>query len=179
MRGASWQRPAKMPGEPPQLQTFADGSAAVVVDTRHEPIVISTWFGAPNTALVERYFDWLGETLGGFAATKTGYGLINDASDAGRPDPMVRRLLAERGDVVSAESVHLMLGSYTVISNPLVRGVMTALSWVRRGSWQTTLAASCAEAIAGLHATFEQQGQRFPAQLRAAEYRRPQRPDAA
>jgi hypothetical protein len=163
----------------PETLALCDGDAAVVVDASHPGVVISTWFGAPNAELVERYFEWLEPRLARFAADKVPYGLINDASEAGRPQPTVRRMLAERGDAASAASVKLMLGSYTVIENPLVRGVMTALSWVSRGGWSTTIIGSCGDAIERLAEDFDAGGAPFPTTLKRATYRRPSRPEAA
>jgi hypothetical protein len=158
---------------------LCDGDASVVADASHGSIVISTFFAAPTVGLVERYFEWLEPTLARFAADKAPYGLINDASDAGRPQPTVRRVLAERGDAASASSLSLMLGSYTVIENPLVRGVMTALSWVSRGGWSTTIVGSCGDAIERLAEDFGKSGTPFPPSLKRSTYRRPGRPRAA
>ena len=155
------------------IETIADDHARIVVDDRYFPLVVTTWFGDPSEAMVERYFAWLVGLVDRTVAAQTKYVLITDASDAKRPRPSVRQQIAERTDALPDVVVDINVGNYVVVENPLVRGALTAMQWLSRSTWTNKTVGSCAEAIALGLEDLDGHGIPRPAGLDPARYARP------
>ncbi len=115
----------------PQLRERM-GSVEFVVNLRHLPIVVETWFGGPTTELIDRYSTW----LEGFLYRAAGRGqqvvFLHDATRAGMPDSAARQRLTQipnRSEVI--------LDRVIVFDSPVIRSAVLALGWVIGSPYKT------------------------------------------
>lgn len=148
---------------------------SIANDDTFFPILISTWFGSPTETLVRSYYRWLHEQLARSKRESLPLIIVTDSGPAGVPSAEVRRLIADltiEWDKAGAKEVRA--GSYVVIENALMRGVITTLNWLH-GDLQNENVATCERALA--LALNNLSGRRVPAPpgLVPAKYRRPDR----
>ena len=106
-------------------QRLTEGSAEVVIDDHMGSILVTTWFGAPDERLALRYNARCLQLLEDAGARNQRLVFLSDCLDAEAPSPAVRRIFADAHHKHDA-----LLDSVTVVDNPLVRGVVTALRWL-------------------------------------------------
>ena len=107
-----------------------DGAAWVVLDPSRYPIVITDWVGVPTTQLVDRYFEIYVALLQDIDRVGGRCVLITTADRAGRPPADVRKRIGDRTIEHRELISRLVVGNAVVSSNPLIRGAMTAISWM-------------------------------------------------
>lgn len=101
-----------------------DGDREFVVDTRHLPLLVTTWFGQPTIPLVDKYDAWLRHFIETSALANRRVVLLDDATRAERPSPPVRGRMAKidcPANVVVARVI--------VAPTSALRGAVTALTW--------------------------------------------------
>jgi hypothetical protein len=160
------------------VQTFKSDRGALVMDVRHPPIVIATWFGKASIDTVEAFFHVSMAAYREAIARGTPHVLITDTVDSDMPDAAIRAHIAELTKAQNetlAATADLNYGSYVVISNPIIRGALTAIGWLT-GGMDNVNVSSCTEAIARAKEDYEARGGRWPASLTADGYTRPTRP---
>jgi hypothetical protein len=101
-----------------------DGDREVVIDIRHLPLVVTTWFGAPSVALVDAYDAWLRRFVEASLLTGRRVVLLDDAARAERPTPAVRGRLAQ---LECPDKV--VVARIIVAPTSALRGAVTALTW--------------------------------------------------
>jgi len=156
------------------MQTFRDGQSAILTDDRWAPVYFVTWFGATSEKTATGYFAWNRQVIETAIRTKTPTVLISDATDAERPPPKVRALMAELSD--AQPRAEGLVFSYVVLPNALIRGALTAMQWLTRKPWPIEMVASLPEAIERALAALDGAGARRPAGLDPRGYVRPKRP---
>ena len=118
---------------------------AIEVDTTRYPLVLQRWCADPSTAELDEYFTIADEIADYAIATNSYYAVVVSGSlhlsSAGR------RYLGRWIDNVPRARRRRTLGSYVVLSNHVVRGMLTALSWVSRNLADVFPVASEAEGI--------------------------------
>ncbi len=107
-------------------QRHQDGNSELVVDDSHYPILIVTWFGEPTHGLAHVYQRWEVEQRERAKASGTRLVSLNDGTHATRPSPSVRKIFSE----FEVPDASLVLKSVVVVTNPLIRGGITAIKWV-------------------------------------------------
>jgi hypothetical protein len=157
--------------------TFQEGDAVVVAEERFAPIYVSTWFGEATERVVMDYFAYHRRMMDEHIRARRPFAIITDATDAERPSPKVRSLIAEITDA-SADPGALMVGNYLVLSNALVRGAFTAMQWLSRKRWPTIVVATPAEAVSRALDELAKVGAPLPS-ITPAGYVRPSRPKRA
>ncbi len=95
------------------------------MDHRAFPLLLHTWCGRPTSRIVAQYFDEVAK----LGPPRQPYFIITDAARAGRPDAAVRRLISERSAALAEQREALAMGSVVIVTNPLVRGALTAMAW--------------------------------------------------
>jgi hypothetical protein len=81
-----------------------------------------------------------------------------------------RRLIANKAKEHEPMSVRWCLGGATVVSNPITRGVVTAITWIAPPAYKLTLHATLFDAVGEALHTLERNGIQVPE--RALLYRR-------
>lgn len=113
------------------MHSIVDGDAAIVLDDRHAPIFVSTWFGIATETVIRGYFGWVRGIVERGLQAQEPFVFIIDALDAARPLPSVRHLIAELTDEMPGyESVNA--GGYLVSDSVMVRSAVTAMQWLTR-----------------------------------------------
>ena len=158
------------------LTVLRDADAAIVIDDRAPGVVIATWFGEPTLELVDRYFDWHAVFVDGVRKARGRFVLITDTFATARPSPSARKRIAERTEALGPDLQELTIGSYLVVENALIRGVITALAWLHAPLAETVPLGSPALAIGAALRDLDAAGIPRPANLSPATYKRPARP---
>lgn len=154
-----------------------DGEASIIIDERHHPVIVTTWFGEATIDTVDQYYDWLGPRLAKARARGERLVLLNDTFAVERPTPMVRKRLAEKTKAQNQDHGRAMVGSVVVIESALIRGAVTALGWILPSLADSEFVGSLEEAIDRSIAILDREGIRAPSGLRS--YRRPAPPVAS
>lgn len=157
--------------------TVSDETTAAVIDFRHFPVVVTTFWGASTEKLMREYFS----AMNRFHATlQPGerYVGVADGSESKRPDAVARKVIAELTDANQEEIKSWCIESYTVVTSGLVRGAVTAIQWLTQKKWDLELVPSMDEAFDKARATLEGAGLPWPESLDPASYVRPTSPIA-
>lgn len=88
----------------PQLQAQ---TGRVALDTRYDPVVISTWEGSASVDLVDRYYGWSDETSAAAMAQEQQLIFITDLTQAQLPDAAVRKRVIEHSNASPAAEIAL------------------------------------------------------------------------
>jgi hypothetical protein len=124
--------------------------------------VVETWpllrfemIGTPSEK------DWVGM----FAVYDQAYArnerfvALNDATKlSSAPTAAVRKRVASLAKAHEPQSKRWMIHSATVVSNPLLRGAMTALNWLAPPVYKQTVHATALEAVNALVTSLEREG---------------------
>lgn len=119
-------------------ERVVDGDAEVVLDDSLSPILIATWFGSPTAKTIDAFHAWADERIADARSRGEHLVLINDSTDSGRPDADARRKFTAHDF-----DTNVLIAVPTVITNPLIRGAMTAVGWMigekmkRVTTWRT------------------------------------------
>lgn len=121
-----------------------DGDREVVIDTRHLPLVVTTWFGAPSIGLVDAYDEWLRRFVETSSLSGRRVVLLDDATRAERPTPAVRGRLAKLECPAT-----VVVARVIVAPTAALRGAVTALTWSTGKPLQTvdTIEAGVSECL--------------------------------
>lgn len=154
-----------------------DAGSAIVVHEESWPIVTSTWFGPATEPLVVGYFARTDGHVSLAKARGERFAMITDTYATAPPPAKVRQRIAELSGTHGPRAKPYVVGSFTVIENPLIRGVVTALSWIDSTMADTTNVGSYEAALAAAIAALSRAGIEAPAQLptRQADPRRASR----
>lgn len=106
------------------------GTGAVVIDDRYLPILVTTFYG--DTSLeVARWHGTTHESMVATQARRAGRIItITDSSHTKAPPAEVRKYWGDLTRSFPPEVKDATLAAYVVIKSPIIRGVMTALSWL-------------------------------------------------
>jgi hypothetical protein len=150
---------------------FPAAQGEVVFDDQFWPFVFVTWRGVPDLATVDAYFDAQQAATVRARAEGVRLVVVSDALEAENPPAVVRKRIAERSNAMRYEDAHA--ASFVVLSNPLVRGALTAIQWWSKSPMAIDYVASCEEAIERGLARLDALGVARPPTLSAQRYRRP------
>lgn len=119
------------PSSPTGVLTLrGDSDCSVVFDVRTLPIVFATWTGVPDPALVDAYFAAQTQQSLLLRARGGKMVMISDCRAMGRASPSTRHQIAEQANAQRELYGQTIVGSCSVFSSALVRGVVTALGWL-------------------------------------------------
>ncbi len=105
-------------------------TGAVVIDDRYAPLVVSSFVGDVDLPLGTWYEQVtqkiiLNQFLEGRRVVN-----VHDASRSTRTSPEMRKFWADMSARNAATMESRTLGNLIVVSNPLIRGVLTAVGWL-------------------------------------------------
>jgi len=106
------------------------GSGAVVIDDRHLPVIVTTFFGEVSLEAA----TWHGKTHQALVEEQSRRSAriitITDSSHTKPPPAEVRKYWADLTKNFPPAVKEATLAAFVVIKSPVIRGVMTALSWL-------------------------------------------------
>ena len=157
-----------------QQAKLSETGSAVVVDDSHYPYLIATWFGAPAVDTIEFYFAWQAERLARARDEGIKVATIIDGIEASRPSPSIRKTLAELSKSILDEFDPYIVHSWVILQNPLIRGVITAITWMT--PMRTSTAPTPVLALQAGARALLQENIPIPAGFDPSSYTRPDRP---
>lgn len=89
------------------IEWLQDERCGIALDSRHHPVVISTWQGAPSAKLVDDYYRWSDATAAAALAAEQRLLHIVDLTGAQWPQAAVRKRVVEHVSVNLAAEVML------------------------------------------------------------------------
>lgn len=105
-------------------------TGAAFIDLRFAPLIVSCFVGDVDLALGKWYERTLAEVILGQTSGGRRVINVNDASRSIRTSPDMRKFWADMSERNSEMMAAHTLGNIIVVSNPLMRGVITAVSWL-------------------------------------------------
>lgn len=124
------------------MRIVEDGGARVELD-EVEGIQVHTWIGRASIRTIDAYYD----ELEAIVNRGVPYVLITDASRAGVPGADVRAQIGVRHKALEPRMQPLNLGNVVVVQSPLLRGALTALTWIIPSLTDIEYAATLDEAM--------------------------------
>ncbi len=151
--------------------TFRSSDGTISADDRSFPVVVCTLEGELDPRLVDDLFDWIDRLVREASARGARYVMVFDAATVHRPSPAVRGRISKRVDALPPVWLELNISALMIIENPLVRGALTALSWITRAKLSVTYVASIPAAFAHARKDLARAGIQAPDSLDG--YQRP------
>ncbi|KIG15949.1 hypothetical protein DB30_05140 [Enhygromyxa salina] len=81
------------------IEWLQDEECGIALDTRHHPVLISTWYGASSVDVIDRYFSWSDATAAAALAAEQQLLHIADLTRAHWPSAAVRKRVFEHSSV--------------------------------------------------------------------------------
>lgn len=153
---------------------IADATGEIELDLRYAPLYLTRWRGRLSCEVVTEFFEF-STVVAKRAISETGrVAYVNHVDALERPDAEVRRLVGDLSVEFKRDGYGMMsVGSWQIVSNSLLRGVLRALGWVTNDTVDGRLASSWADGIAQATAALAAAGQRAPA-IDGRSYRFPE-----
>lgn len=114
----------------PTLFELSESDSSATLDARALPLLIATWRGSASVDLVDQYFDAQLEVMQELDSRGERCVLLTMADQAGRPSALARQRIVDRTQSVREMIERVIVGNAIVITNPLIRGAMTAIGWL-------------------------------------------------
>ena len=149
-------------------------SGQVVVDDGHPPFLFVTWFDAADEVIVDGYFEEYCRVVDETHARGGKLVLVSDGLDASPPGAVIRRRIMAKSDAMPAYLSTVQVANFVVLANPLLRGALTAMSWLSKGQWASVYVGTLTEAIERGRVALREAGVDTP-DTAAQVYRRPSR----
>jgi hypothetical protein len=112
----------------PEVRQSARG--AIVIDDRYAPLIITTFLGETDLVLGKWFEEAHKKIILNHGVQGRRVLSIADATLAVKPTPDMRRFWAELSDRTTPTMKEATLATFLVVSNPLIRGAITAISWM-------------------------------------------------
>lgn len=141
-------------------------SEGITVDDALWPLVIVTFRSSATDA------DWraMFARYEAFYARREPFHVVNDGvSFRSALSASQRKLIADEARAHEAASRQWVLGGATVVANTVMRGFVTAITWIAPPVYKLTIHATLAEAVDEAFATFD--ARRIPIPEAARRYR--------
>jgi hypothetical protein len=112
-----------------------DGAgASVVFDLRFLPSCYLTyWSGTPSIALADAFYKARENVFGRVRAAKVSTVQITDLTNITPPPATVRKHMTVHGTAQDSEHADVFAGYINVVPNAIIRGVLTAMTWLGGG----------------------------------------------
>lgn len=104
------------------IQWLNEEQGGVALDLRHDPALISTWYGQPSCALIDRYFAWSDATAAAALAAEQQFVHIVDLRQVEPPSANVRRRALEH--MRTNLAAEIQLASIVVLDSPLLASLI-------------------------------------------------------
>jgi hypothetical protein len=127
----------------------------IVVDIDTWPLVRFSMIGAPQES------DWLGmfSTFDDLYRRRERFIVLNDTGQlTSAPSAAIRQKVADRAKAHEPQSKLWIVHSAIVVSNPILRGAMTALNWLAPPVYKQTVHGTPVDAVNALVASLEREG---------------------
>ena len=160
-----------------KLESYASAEGSIVFNSEHHPVLFVTWFGAPTTAVVDAYSKWLSELSARARDEQTRFVIIGDSTRLSeRPNPTIRRQMAEAVNRFEDDANNALLGVLTIIDSAMMRTAIKMTVYLTRGTFPIAPVKDLDEALTRAFALLDEAGLPRPEGLDASTYRPPLHP---
>jgi len=112
----------------PEVRQSTKG--AVVVDDRYAPLIIVTFLGETDLTLAKWFEDVHRRIILSHGVQGRRILSIADATRSVKPTPELRRFWAEMSERTTPAMKEATLATFLVVNSALIRGAITAISWM-------------------------------------------------
>jgi hypothetical protein len=148
-----------MPSCEAVLRRFTGPRGEILVDLRYAPLFMSMWRGELDLDMVEQLFAWTRERNRVALEELSQVAYLNHVDELHMVSGDVRRRISELSIDLHASGLREgMVGSWQVLSSPMLRGFLRAASWVTNGAVDGRVVGSWAEGIAVAVAALAREG---------------------
>ncbi len=133
-------------------------TGAIVIDDRYAPLIVSSFIGDVDLSVgvwyekaVQRIIQQ--QTLDGRRVVN-----VHDASRSTRTSPEMRKFWADMSARNAATIEARTLANVVVVTNPLIRGVLTAVSWMNPRVASMKIFSTLDEAVSEATAMLDEAG---------------------
>lgn len=102
----------------------------VIIDDRYAPLIVSSFAGEIDLPLGQWYEETSHKVIRSHAKQGLRMVGIHDATQAARTSAEMRKFWADMSRRAPKDINGVMLANLIVISNPMMRGVLTAVGWL-------------------------------------------------
>lgn len=160
------------------VELHSSPGVSLVLDSRHFPVVIGTWFGTPNREAVTAATTWLRTIAHRAAEEDIGFVLVSDMSMiVSKPDAELRASLAQGLDEADASAPGHFLAMRVVVRSAIMRGIIAMILWLLRRNVRLATVATLTTALTQVKLALHNAGTAPPASLDPQTYECPIFPD--
>lgn len=125
------------------------------------PVLVTRWAGETTLEELERFIAWYDGQLKKAIERKDLIFSISDAGSLLKSAPPVRKRVAEWMNLKTEAEVAVVLYSIMIIQNPIIRGVLTAVTWMSNRK-ETKIMRSVEDALALAETALPERGIPLP-----------------
>jgi hypothetical protein len=112
----------------PDAKSFKTG--AIVCDDRYGPLLVTTFIGVIDLEAARWFEEVHTRAILRQVALGRRVVSVNDSTQTGSPTPELRKFWSEMAERTSPTVLTAMLGTFVVLDSALMRGALTAISWL-------------------------------------------------
>ena len=158
------------------VERLEDLEGTLVLDDRHYPVVIGTWWGRVGHRSIDAYYDWYDRQLARAEVEGTKLVVIVDGLDVAPTTAEIRRRFVHETDM-RAEARRLCVASVlVVVRGAFLLGMIAAIVSLVRGGMRLSTFGEIRPALEQALTKLDAVGVPRPASLDPAAYVRPPRP---
>lgn len=157
------------------LEHHVGAAGAVAMDDRWFPIVIGTWWGEVEPALLDSYYAWFDRQLARAREEGTQIALVFDARGVTRTTAAIRRRFVHETDIREAMLRERVVGMFVVVRGALLLGMVAAIVTLVRGGLRLSTVGEPSAALERALAKLDHAGVARPAGLDPRSYAPPPR----
>jgi hypothetical protein len=152
-------KPIKLP---PELDVKGfqapGGKGYALIDLRYFPVSVMVWKNDPFEELMHPYYAW--RLKASQLAHERGalHVVIKDLSEWGVPKPTVRQII---GEYAQRDNEEHFGWRFLIVSNPIMRGAVTAIAWIKGENSAYSFHKNIAASIAAARTMYDQRGLEF------------------
>ncbi|MBZ0116315.1 MAG: hypothetical protein K8H88_04955 [Sandaracinaceae bacterium] len=148
-----------------------DRQGAADLDIRYDPVIITTWWGVADRAVVDGVFDAMEEVMRKAQRERRRLVYLSNVAQPGMPTAVVRKHMAERSKRIEDAYPDISVGSLVVMESDISRAALKAIQWLMNKGDSMIVVGTLAEAFKRAGDLMEAAGQRRPRLPNPSEYR--------
>lgn len=158
-------------------ESYASAQASITLSAEHLPVIFVTWFGLPNSEVIETYATWMVRQAEHARETGNPFVIIGDATAIeGRPSPDLRRQMANALDDVRKAAGDSLLHIFIILDNAMLRTIVRMTTYLIRREVPSRPVQDIEDALLRAFRVLDEAGVARPEGLDPATYRRPAHP---
>jgi hypothetical protein len=113
----------------PNVRELKDQGCSALIDERFDPLIVASFYGLITPKLILEFSAWFRGYLTSLRPG-TKFVMVNDPRGVPSHSPVVRKIAGEEMKKLRTQMELHSLQNIMIIDNTLLRGALTALSWL-------------------------------------------------